>query len=484
MAQAARPGELRRELRFWEAVALSIGILGPTMAAGLNGVSSAGHVGKNVPFSYLVAFIAVGFVAYGFVKLTSRFNNAGSVYGLAGATLGPRAGFAAGWTLLGAYVVFAGGTIAATGLFGSTFLDTVSIWPDANWLVVSLVAAAIIAAISYGDVRGIARALIGLELVSVAMVTVLVVTIFVRVIDGHAPHGQSFTLSPFSPSGLSLGAVALGTVFAFLSFAGFEGAAALGEETAAPRRNVPRALIWATGLIGVFFLIVMFAETLGYGADAAGVKAFSSSSNVFGDLAPAYLSQWFSDLITAGLTFSAFASALGCVAGAMRILFALGRDGFGHRSLGEVSDRTGAPVHALAVIMVIAVVTVIGHYAAGTHNATNVYFYQGTIGTLLILVAYGFTSVGALRQLFFAERETPRWAMAIPLLAIAILAYVLYKNVIPVPPTPYNRFPYIAGAWILVGVLVVVLQPRLAARIGTGLVRDEGLQPDARKVPA
>jgi amino acid transporter len=214
------------------------------------------------------------------------------------------------------------------------------------------------------------------------------------------------------------------------------------------------------------------------------VKAFSSTGNVFGDLAPAYLAKWFGDLLFAGLTFSAFASALGCVAGAMRILFALGRDGFGHRSLGQTSQRTGAPVQALGTIMVIAVATIIGHYVAGTHNATNVYFYQGTIGTLLILVAYGFTSIGALRQLFFAERETPRWLMVIPILAVVILAYVLYKNVIPVPPAPYNRFPYIAGAWILVGVLVIVVQPRLAARIGSGLVRDEGLQPEAQKLPA
>ena len=57
------------------------------------------------------------------------------------------------------------------------------------------------------------------------------------------------------------------------------------------------------------------------------------------------------DLINLGAAVSAFASALGTATGASRILFAMGRDGFGPNRLGTSSTRTGAPAAALVVVM-------------------------------------------------------------------------------------------------------------------------------------
>ena len=45
-------GTLRRELRFWEAIALSIGIMAPTAAMALNGVAPAGLDGRAVPLAF------------------------------------------------------------------------------------------------------------------------------------------------------------------------------------------------------------------------------------------------------------------------------------------------------------------------------------------------------------------------------------------------------------------------------------------------
>ena len=88
---------LRRELRFVEAIALSLAIMAPTAAMALNGTAVAGLIGRAVPLAFLIATIGVMFVSYGFVRLTRYFNSAGSVFALAGATLGPRAGFFAGF---------------------------------------------------------------------------------------------------------------------------------------------------------------------------------------------------------------------------------------------------------------------------------------------------------------------------------------------------------------------------------------------------
>ena len=78
-------------------------IMAPTAAMALNGTVAADLIGRAVPLAFLFATIGVLFVSYGFVRLTRHFNQAGSVFALAGATLGPRAGFFAGWALMATY---------------------------------------------------------------------------------------------------------------------------------------------------------------------------------------------------------------------------------------------------------------------------------------------------------------------------------------------------------------------------------------------
>ena len=95
-------GSLRRELRFWEAIAISVGIMAPTAAMALNGTVPAQLVGRAVPLAFLFAGIAIALISYSFIRLTSYFNHAGSTYALAGVTLGPRFGFFAGF---GAYLI-------------------------------------------------------------------------------------------------------------------------------------------------------------------------------------------------------------------------------------------------------------------------------------------------------------------------------------------------------------------------------------------
>jgi len=473
-AEAGQERGLRRELRFWEAIALSIGIMAPGAAMALNGTLPASLVGRAVPLAFVFASVGILFVSYAFIRLTSYFNHAGSVYALSGVTLGARAGFFSGWALLGTYLAFTAASTAEVGLFGQAFFDGTGIWPNAEWLMISLVAAALIWFVAYGEVRVATRALLTMEGLTVTLIVIVVVVIFARVIAGSAPNGQSFTLSPFTlPSGVGLGTVALAAVFGLLSFAGFEGAASLGEETDNPRRDIPRAIATAVITMGIFYTIVMLAQTLGFGVDKQGTEAFASSSSPLGELSRSYIGPIMADAINFGVMVSAFASALGTATAGSRMLFALCRDGFLSRRLGETSDRTGAPVNALAVVMVIAIVAFVSQRIGGV-SAVNAFFYPGTIGVLSLLVAYMVTNVGALRFLFLSRRVRAVEAI-VPVIALAILAYVLYANVYPVPDFPFNIFPYVVAAWLLLGLGIVLLVPGLARRIGANLAEREGL---------
>ena len=466
-------GVLRRELRLFEALAISVGIMAPTAAMALNGVVPASLVGRAVPLAFLFASIAIALVSYAFIRLTSYFNHAGSAYALVGVTVGPRAGFFACWALLATYSCFLAANFAEIGLFGENFFSGIGIWDNPDWIIISLVAAALLWFFAFNDIRAVTRGLLSLEFLSVGLVTILVVVIYVKVIGGSAPNGQDFTFKPFVPeSGTSIGTIAFASTFGLLSFGGFEGAASLGEETNNPRRNVPLAIAVAVGFCGVFYTIVMLAQSLGFGLDDAGIKAFSGSSGPLSDLSNTYIGERMADAINFGALMSAFASGLGCAVGAARLLFALGRDGFVTTHLGDVSRRTGSPFKSLAVVMTFAILVGTALRINGT-TSVNAFFYMGTLGVLSMLVAYIVTNLGAMRFLHWGRREAP-WRVIIPILAIAALVYTLYKNVRG-PAAPYNAFPYYVLGWLVLGIVIVVAFPNLVRRIGRNLSRAEGI---------
>ena len=466
---------LRRELRFWEAIALSIAIMAPTAAMALNGVAIAGLIGRAVPLAFVFALVGVLFVSYAFVQLTREVNHAGSVYAFAGLTLGPRAGFLAGWALLGTYLAFTVASTAEVGLFFSSVLASTGIAANADWIWIALVALALVVFIARGDIRVAARSLLTMEGLSVALIVILVVVILARLIAGTAPGERTFALGDaFSlPSGTSLDAVATAAVFGFLSFAGFEGAAALGEETDEPGRNIPRAIFLAPLTVGIFYLIVILSQTLGFGTGAEGVKAFSGSSSPLGDLSKLYVGAGLEDAINLGATISAFASALGTATAGSRVLFAMSRDSLRERHpFVRISSRSGAPIGALAVVMLIGLGGLIGQRVAGT-NAVNAFFYPGTIGVLSLMVAYIATNIGAIRHLFLGVVRRPLWQIVFPVVGIAFLCFTIYKNV-KGTSVPYSHFPWYVLAWLAVGTLFVVAAPHVVRRIGERLTGELG----------
>src|ERR687897_1300561 len=55
---------LRRELRLWEAVAISLALMAPSMAANINPQGTAGSVGRAVPLAFALATIGVLLIAW------------------------------------------------------------------------------------------------------------------------------------------------------------------------------------------------------------------------------------------------------------------------------------------------------------------------------------------------------------------------------------------------------------------------------------
>jgi len=200
MSTVEKDRGLRRELRFWEAIALSIGIMAPTAAMALNGVGVAGNVGQAVPLAFLIAAILVFLVAFGIMRLAGHYSHAGSVYAFTGATLGARAGFFSGWALLGTYLCFTVASTAEVGLFLAQFANGVGIWSGSEWLWIALAAALAVGFLAYSDIKITTRTLLSIEAVSVLLITVLMLVIFVKLATGNTPGNQGFNADVFKRS--------------------------------------------------------------------------------------------------------------------------------------------------------------------------------------------------------------------------------------------------------------------------------------------
>jgi amino acid transporter len=102
----------------------------------------------------------------------------------------------------------------------------------------------------------------------------------------------------------------------------------------------------------------------------------------------------------------------------------------------------------------------------------------GTIGTLILLVVYAVATVGAMRLLFFsAARIVRRWEIVIPIAALVVIGYTLYRNVVPYPTGSGAWLPIISGIWILLGIVYILVRPTVAHRAGENLTTEDGLAP-------
>ncbi|TMM01598.1 MAG: APC family permease [Actinobacteria bacterium] len=455
-----RAGALRRQLGLLGTVSVSVGVMAPTLAMSATGVEPARLLGRAAPLAYVVAAIGVGLVAYGFTRLAGAFSSAGSVYAFAGRTLGPRAGFVTGWALLGTYLVFPAVSISAIAIFGQAFLKSTGIAPHAPWFPIALAGWAVIGWIASREIRTAARSLLAIEVASMALILVLMAIIVVKLATGGAPHGQALSLDVFAlPSGTALSTVALAATFGFLSFAGFEAAGSLGEESDRPTSAIPRSLVAAIAVGAVFYVACEAVQTLGFGLDRAGTKAFAGSQAPLSDLAGTYVGAGLADVLSLAAVVSAVGAGLGCASVAARMLYALGRDRRLPETLAGVSG-TGAPAAGLAFVLTLDLLGLIAFAAAGT-PAQKVFFYLATIGVLELLVMYAITNVAAVR--FLLERGRRREAL-LPIAGIAVAGYVFYRNVWPVPDPPFNLFPYVVAAWLAIGVAVALSERAAAPR--------------------
>lgn len=447
--------------------------MGPVMAMSLNGIGVADLVGKAVPFTFLVSFIGTLLVAYGFIRLLRKITHAGSVYALTGITLGPRAGFFGGFALLGTYVGFAACIMGACAVFFEAMTDEMGLsLPSSFWMVVVFLCGIAALALNLRDSAIVARTTLAIGFLGILAMIVLAVVIIVKVATGSAPVSTGVDVSTLTPGGASVSTIMTASVFGFLSWAGFESGSSLGEETANPKKIIPRSLLLAVTVGGLVYVFMMFAQTIGYGTDQTGIDAFAGASSTLTELSSTYIGSWFAVLISVIAFCVAFGAFLSSSMAASRLLFALARDGFGPASLGTRHPHTKVPTIAVYVSVIGTTLMALILGFCGADNV-EVYYWYATIATLCMVIAYGMTAVGVIWDTVYGKRAgIPMRELIFPVLAVIYLAYVYGVQVVG-QEAPYSYFPWIAAAWCLVGLVIVLSRPTLAERIGARMTVED-----------
>jgi amino acid transporter len=444
--------DLRSRLSLPEAVGLSLSIICPSVTAAFNVTLVASAAGPAAPLAFAIGTVAMALIALSFMACTHRVAHAGSAYAYIAHTFGNRPGFIAGSLLLLTYVGFATGLAALVGSFTAEGLKGLGIDVGRGWIAIGAVSMLLAWWLAYRDMRMASRLMLLLEAVVVTVIIGLCIRILIEVRPDMAQTALTFRPSADYHGWAGLG---FGMVFCILSFAGFEGAATLGEETHDPRRNIPIALLGTVLGSGVFFVFVAYCEIMGFGLE--GVKDLAKSAAPLNDLALRYASPRLAIALDLAAAASCFSSVLGPLSAAGRILFAMGRGGLSLR-MAKVHAVHGTPASAVSVVALVLLFAFL--IWAPFAGPGNYYSYTSTIGVLALILVY--VGVGG-AEMTAAWRERRRGWSALCVFGPLVLLWVLYRNIYPVPEFPNNLWPYVAGAWVLMAWAVTRLRPAVSA---------------------
>ena len=463
-------------LRLWDAIAISVSVIAPGMAMLLNVTGVAAVAGGSTPLAFLlggIACLALAFVVIGFCR---RMATAGYAYTYASRSLGKEMGFMAGWLYFFGFICFVPMTMSGVGFLAA---DLLGLNPKL-WILFFFIGMVLFLILSTIHIKVTTRVQLIVGIVTVAVI----VLVDVVTIGKGGSHGQA--LSAFSFHHTNEGGftgVFYGIILGVTSYIGFETAADFGEETAKPRRNIPIAIIAATGFAVVLYLFTTYAIAIGFGVDN-GAK-FGADPVALKTTATTFVGPWLGTLVEIGGMAAAFIVCVACATAAARTLFAMGREGVLPAAFARTHPRFKTPVNAtIAVTVVATLMALLMGYPLSDPTfgqPFSNYYFWATVGTLVIIVVYIMLCIGGI-VFFWRTRDTrkwnPIWHVALPVVGAVVFGAAWYGSVHPTPPGILKWTPYVAIGWLVIGIAVLLWlrarRPDSVAKIGSILGEEGG----------
>jgi amino acid transporter len=456
----------QKKLTLVDVLAQSVGFMGPVFVAAfiiplVIGFNFSGRgAGISTPLAVLLA--GAGTFALGWIvaQYAKRIHAAGSLYDYVSAGLGRTVGAGAGW-------LYYGGTIILTtglGLLIGGYVHD-NLWPvlfDAEspldiWVWDVIFALGLFVVLFLG-VQISTRVQLTLALISIAVLLIFFVTV---IADLGADNDFGIVFDPTPEGGFS--GILFGVLYGVLAFVGFETAANLAEETAEPKRSIPRAVLGAVLIVAVFYLIAAYVEVAGFGFDlsvildpavaSAPLFALADPSSQFG-------SEFWLNILVVVVFLDMLAVYIGAAVASTHGVFALARDRRLPAMAAGVSRRYGTPVGAIALLMVVQAVLIVVSEANDTLLALpdfphyySVFVWCATFGGFALLVVYLLMSIGAFREV--ANNPNKAGIVIAAIVGIAITGAGIWGSFYKVP-SPTLIAPWAALIWFAVGIVYML----------------------------
>lgn len=363
--------QLRRTLTALDLTVFGVGVVIGAGIFTLTGRVAAQYAGPGVVFSFAIAAFCCALAALCYAEFASTVPVAGSAYTFSYATLGELVAWIIGWDLLlelllGASVVAQGWSsyfVALLGELGATWPAGIGPGSDFN-LAAFLMVALIGALVCYGikESLRVNLVLVGLKLFVVLFVIVAGIGFidkdnyspFVPDAAGsvgaagswlHAPLVQ--TLFGIEPQVFGILGIVSAASVVFFAYIGFDVVATTAEEARNPQRDLPVGILGSLAICTVLYVAVALVIT--------GMVPYDEI-NPDAALANAFLEHGkdgYATLISAGAVAGLTTVVMTLMIGAVRVVFAMSRDGLLPESLARVTARTGTPLRTSVGITVL-----------------------------------------------------------------------------------------------------------------------------------
>ncbi|HEX6845267.1 MAG TPA: APC family permease [Actinomycetota bacterium] len=455
-----------KKLSLVDVVAQSVGFMGPVFSAAfliplIAGYNATGKgAGKATPFAVVLASIGVFAMGWIVAQYAKRIHAAGSLYDYVSNGFGVRIGAVAGWLYYGATTVLASAiAVLIGGLIHDILLlefgfDAIPYW------VYNVVFVGLVFLVMWSGVQISTRVQL-----SLALVSAVVILIFLLYVIMQAPTQD---LSAFTPGAADQGwsGILFGVLYGVLIFVGFETAANLAEETAEPKRSIPRAVLLSVVIVAAFYLIASYAQLAGFGFDVA---AFTSQEvNVAGpifilsappDASPySYGGVWIGRLVELVVLLDIMAVGVGAAVASSRGVFALARDRRVPAPFAKVSASKGTPIGAICFVSGWSLFVVLWELWGPGVTALDGYFpmfaWLSTFGGFSLTFVYLLMSAGSFKGL--ADHPNRVGVVIASLIGIVVAGGAVFGGIYK-QSNPFDKVWIVALLWLVLGVIVTSL---------------------------
>src|SRR5207244_1571399 len=187
---------------------------------------------------------------------------------------------------------------------------------------------------------------------------------------------------------------------------------------------------------------------------------------------------------------SAFIASLAGLHLTARTFFAMGREGGLPRIFAWPHPRFRSPWVGIGLSLLITFLLglILGRHWSKPAPAPFTYIqFMALTATLGVLSAYILVALSGIVSFWRTRRENIAYNVvldiALPLGAIAICGYTIYKSVHPLPPSPMRYGPWVALIWLGLGVIVLtwlsLTRPQHVRSFGSILGEGEVVTPAA-----